>query len=161
VWFFSRSKQRLWEKGETSGNYLYVRAISMDCDQDSLIISVDPAGPVCHKLTSSCFDESGNLGGHDFLYQLEAIIRQRAENQGTDSYTRRLLDRGIDRIIQKLGEEAVEVVIASKNNNLDLLKGEISDLLYHLLVLMHIKEIGLNEISEVLRLRHERSTAGG
>jgi len=159
VWFFSRSRNRLWQKGETSGNYLYVKDMKLDCDQDSLLISVKPAGPVCHRGTTGCFGEESDAGNADFLYQLENIIQQRASESGTKSYTRTLLDRGIDRIAQKVGEEAVEVVIAAKNNNQELLRGEIADLLYHLLVLMHAQGTGLDEVSQVLRSRHDQRTA--
>lgn len=154
VWFFSRSRNRLWQKGETSGNYLLVKNIKPDCDQDALLIFVRPAGPVCHRGTPGCFDEECDSISSDFLYQLEIIIQQRASEAGTESYTRKLLDRDIDRIAQKVGEEAVEVVIAAKNMDQELLKGEMADLLYHLMVLMLAKGIGLDEISQVLRLRH-------
>ncbi len=156
VWFFSRSRNRLWQKGETSCNYLLVKNIKLDCDQDSLLISVRPAGPVCHRGTTGCFDEECDSISSDFLYQLDIILQQRASEAGTESYTRKLLDRGIDRIAQKVGEEAVEVVIAAKNRDQELLKGEMADLLYHLMVLMYAKGIGLDEISQVLRSRHEQ-----
>lgn len=155
VWFFSRSKNRLWEKGETSGNYLYLKHISIDCDSDALLVQVLPVGPVCHRGTTGCFDEATEGEKSDFLYTLEHIIAQRASAEGEESYTRKLLSKGIDRIAQKVGEEAVEVVIASKNNDNELLKGEMADLLYHLLVLMHKKDIRLHDISEVLSLRHQ------
>ncbi|MBK9290921.1 MAG: bifunctional phosphoribosyl-AMP cyclohydrolase/phosphoribosyl-ATP diphosphatase HisIE [Bacteroidetes bacterium] len=159
VWFFSRSKNRLWEKGETSGNYLNVKEISVDCDQDTLLLQVVPEGPVCHRGTTSCFDEEIRAAGPDFLYQLEAIIRQRAGEDSSVSYTRKLLDRGLDRMAQKVGEEAVEVVISAKNDDLQLLKGEMADLLYHLMVLMYAKGIRLSEVSEVLRQRHKARTS--
>ncbi|HMM12513.1 MAG TPA: bifunctional phosphoribosyl-AMP cyclohydrolase/phosphoribosyl-ATP diphosphatase HisIE [Bacteroidales bacterium] len=156
VWFFSRSKGRLWEKGETSGNYLYVNSISCDCDKDALLVKATPAGMVCHRQTETCFEETSE-GKTDFLYALEQIIRERTSATEEESYTRRLLSRGIDRIAQKVGEEAVEVVIAAKNDDTGLLRGEMADLLYHLLVLMSAKGIALHEVSEVLRLRHRKS----
>lgn len=157
VWFFSRSKNRLWEKGETSGNYLYFRSMRIDCDGDALLVKVLPAGPVCHRDTIGCFDEANDDIKPDFLYTLEQIIAQRATSSEETSYTRKLLNRGLDRIAQKVGEEAVEVVIASKNEDKELLKGEMADLLYHLLVLMCKKNIRLQDVSEVLRQRHQFS----
>lgn len=155
VWFFSRSRKRLWVKGETSGNYLYLKHISIDCDGDALLAQVLPVGPVCHRGTTACFDEETDGEKPDFLYMLEQIIAQRASAAGEASYTRKLLSKGIDRIAQKVGEEAVEVVIASKNDDNELLKGEMADLLYHLLVLMYKKDIRLKDVGEVLRLRHQ------
>lgn len=155
VWFFSRSKNRLWEKGESSGNYLYLKNISIDCDGDALLVQVLPVGPVCHRGTPSCFDDEAHKEKFDFFNTLEQIIAQRASAAGEESYTRKLLSRGLDRIAQKVGEEAVEVVIASKNNDDEKLKGEMADLLYHLLVLMHHKNIRLHEVSEVLWQRHK------
>lgn len=157
VWFFSRSKNRLWEKGETSGNYLYLKSMRIDCDGDALLVQVLPAGPVCHRGTAGCFDEVNIDNKPDFFYTLEQIIAQRATAPEESSYTRKLLNRGLDRIAQKVGEEAVEVVIASKNEDKELLKGEMADLLYHLLVLMYKKNIRLQDVSEVLKQRHQSS----
>lgn len=151
VTFFSRSKNRLWTKGETSGNFLYVKEIFSDCDNDTLLIKVNPAGPVCHKGSTSCF---GNDTAKGFLYQLENIINKRIDSNATDSYTNKLFHKGINKIAQKVGEEAVELVIESKDDNMDLFKNEAADLLYHLLILLKSKGTGLEKVEEVLRSRH-------
>jgi phosphoribosyl-ATP pyrophosphohydrolase/phosphoribosyl-AMP cyclohydrolase len=151
VTFFSRSKNRLWTKGETSGNYLYVADIQVDCDNDTILIKVNPAGPTCHKGTNSCFGDDTAKG---FLYNLEQIINQRIDNNEPDSYTNKLYKKGINKVAQKVGEEAVELVIESKDNNDDLFKNEAADLLYHLLILLKAKGCSLREIEEVLRERH-------
>ena len=152
VTFFSRSKHRLWTKGETSGNYLTVKKITADCDSDSLLIMVDPAGPVCHTGSNSCFgdDESGK-----FIYQLEKIINQRIDDNVPDSYTNKIFREGINRAAQKVGEEAVELIIESKDNNPELFKNEAADLLYHLLILLKCKGITLSEIEDKLKNRHK------
>src|SRR4030042_3442171 len=126
VTFFSRSKFRLWTKGETSGNYLIVKIITEDCDNDSLLIKVDPAGPVCHTGNTSCFDNDPASG---FLYGLEKIISQRIDNDIPDSYTNKIFKKGINKAAQKVGEEAVELIIEAKDNNIDLFKNEAADLL--------------------------------
>lgn len=151
VTFFSRSKNRLWTKGETSGNYLTVRNIATDCDNDTILISVDPAGPVCHKGNTSCFDNDSPSG---FLYKLERIVNQRIEDNVRDSYTNKIFREGINRAAQKVGEEAVELIIEAKDNNIDLFKNEAADLLYHLLILLKVKGTRLSEIEEVLISRH-------
>jgi phosphoribosyl-ATP pyrophosphohydrolase/phosphoribosyl-AMP cyclohydrolase len=151
VTFFSRSKQRLWTKGETSGNFLAVAEILSDCDNDALLIRVVPAGPVCHLGTYSCF---GDREARGFLYDLEKIISERIDEDVSDSYTNKLYHKGINKIAQKVGEEAVELVIEAKDNNADLFKNEAADLLYHLLVLLKAKSINLREIEEVLAGRH-------
>ena len=150
VTFFSRSRQRLWTKGETSGNFLKVVNIHPDCDQDSLLIQVLPAGPVCHTGTESCFGIEGTKG---FLYGLESIIRDRIMQQSDASYTARLFRMGINAIAQKVGEEAVEVVIAAKDDNQTLFEGEVADLLYHLLLLCYIKGSSLESVESVLQQR--------
>lgn len=147
VTFFSRSKQRLWTKGETSGNFLYTKDILLDCDQDTLLIKVDPVGPACHKGTTSCFAEETPKG---FLYKLEQSIHQRIDEDTDGSYTNKLYKRGINKIAQKVGEEAVELVIEAKDSNDDLFKNEAADLLYHLLILLRAKNFTLAEIEEVL-----------
>jgi phosphoribosyl-ATP pyrophosphohydrolase/phosphoribosyl-AMP cyclohydrolase len=152
VTFFSRSKNRLWTKGETSGNYLFVKEILTDCDNDSLLVKVDPAGPVCHTGSTSCFDEETAKG---FIYELEQIIDQRIENNANDSYTNKLYRKGINKVAQKVGEEAVELIIEAKDNNIDLFKNEAADLLYHLLILLKAKNISLESIEEVLSERHK------
>jgi phosphoribosyl-AMP cyclohydrolase / phosphoribosyl-ATP pyrophosphohydrolase len=153
VTFFSRSKNRLWTKGETSGNFLYVEDISPDCDNDSILIKVNPAGPVCHTGNTSCFGGETSKG---FVYNLERIIYQRINNNIEDSYTNRLYKKGINKVAQKVGEEAVELVIESKDNNIDLFKNEAADLLYHLLILLKAKDVSLESVEEVLKKRHEK-----
>ena len=151
VTFFSRSKNRLWTKGESSGNFLYVKEITTDCDNDALLIKVDPAGPVCHTGTRSCFNNDTSKG---FLYKLEQIVNQRIEENAADSYTNRIFRQGINKTVQKVGEEAVELIIEAKDNNLDLFRNEAADLLYHLLILFKAKGVTLTEIEECLALRH-------
>jgi len=152
VTFFSRSKNRLWTKGETSGNFLFVKDILPDCDNDSILIKADPAGPVCHTGSTSCFSEESPKG---FIYQLEQIINQRIEEDATNSYTNKLYKEGINKVAQKVGEEAVELIIESKDNNADLFKNEAADLLYHLLILLKAKGFSLQVIEEVLKERHK------
>jgi phosphoribosyl-ATP pyrophosphohydrolase/phosphoribosyl-AMP cyclohydrolase len=152
VTFFSRSKNRLWTKGETSGNFLYVETIQPDCDNDSILIKVTPAGPVCHTGSTSCFAEETAKG---FIYKLEEVINQRIDNNSTESYTNRLYKKGINKVAQKVGEEAVELVIEAKDDNIDLFKNEAADLLYHLLILLKTKGINLQSIEEVLKERHK------
>jgi phosphoribosyl-ATP pyrophosphohydrolase/phosphoribosyl-AMP cyclohydrolase len=153
VTFFSRSKNRLWTKGETSENYLFVEEIFSDCDNDSVLIKVRPAGPVCHTGSTSCFNEETVKG---FIYELEQVIIQRIDNDTNDSYTNRLYKKGINKVAQKVGEEAVELVIESKDDNIDLFRNEAADLLYHLLILIKAKGINLQSIEEVLKKRHEK-----
>lgn len=153
VTFFSRSKNRLWTKGETSGNFLYVKEIQSDCDNDSILIKVDPAGPVCHTGTTSCFSDETAKG---FIYRLEDIINQRIENDTNDSYTNKIFKKGINKVAQKVGEEAVELIIEAKDDNIDLFRNEAADLLYHLLILLKAKGINLLDIEEVLRERHKK-----
>jgi phosphoribosyl-ATP pyrophosphohydrolase/phosphoribosyl-AMP cyclohydrolase len=152
VTFFSRSKNRLWTKGETSGNFLIVKEITTDCDKDSILIKVDPAGPVCHTGQISCFGEDQSKG---FLYKLEQIVDQRITSDAPDSYTNRIFKDGINKAAQKVGEEAVELIIEAKDNNIDLFKNEAADLLYHLLILFKIKGVALREIEECLKDRHK------
>jgi phosphoribosyl-ATP pyrophosphohydrolase/phosphoribosyl-AMP cyclohydrolase len=153
VTFFSRSKNRLWTKGETSGNYLEVVEILSDCDNDSLIVKVNPAGPTCHTGSTSCFGEETARG---FIYQLEQVIRQRIEKDDEGSYTNKLYKKGINKVAQKVGEEAVELIIESKDDNIDLFKNEAADLLYHLLILLKAKGVCLENIEEVLKGRHKK-----
>ena len=152
VTFFSRSKNRLWTKGETSGNYLYVKNISIDCDNDTLLIKVNPAGPVCHTGSTSCFGEETAKG---FLYQLEQIINQRIEDNAPDSYTNKIYRQGINKAAQKVGEEAVELIIEAKDDNIELFKNEAADLLYHLLILFKSKGVAFSEIEDCLLKRHK------
>jgi len=153
VTFFSRSKNRLWTKGETSGNFLYVEEILSDCDNDSILIKVNPAGPVCHTGSTSCFNEETAKG---FIYELEQIIKQRIENDANDSYTNKLYKKGINKVAQKVGEEAVELIIEAKDNDKCLFENEAADLLYHLLILLKSKNSGLQRIEEVLKERHNK-----
>jgi phosphoribosyl-AMP cyclohydrolase / phosphoribosyl-ATP pyrophosphohydrolase len=153
VTFFSRSKNRLWTKGETSGNFLHVVEIIEDCDQDTLLIKAIPDGPTCHTGSTSCFGEESAKG---FLYKLEDIINQRITDNTEGSYTNKLFQKGINKVAQKVGEEAVELVIESKDNNLDLFKNEAADLLYHLLILLKAKGVNLGSVEEVLKERHKK-----
>ena len=153
VTFFSRSRNMLWTKGETSGNYLYVKEIRADCDSDSLLILANPAGPVCHTGSFSCFGEDTARG---FLYKLEEIISQRIDNETEGSYTNKIFSKGINKIAQKVGEEAVELVIEAKDNNDDQFKNEAADLLYHLLILLKAKSVSLTDIEKVLTERHRK-----
>jgi phosphoribosyl-ATP pyrophosphohydrolase/phosphoribosyl-AMP cyclohydrolase len=155
VTFFSRSKNRLWTKGETSGNYLYVEEILSDCDNDSILIKVNPAGPVCHTGSTACFGDETAKG---FIYELEHVIDQRIENNIDESYTNKLYKKGINKVAQKVGEEAVELIIEAKDNNIDLFRNEAADLLYHLLILLKAKGVNLQNIEEVLKKRHDPPT---
>jgi len=151
VTFFSRTKNRLWTKGETSGNYLFVKEITTDCDNDSILIKVDPAGPVCHTGTKSCFGEESANG---FLYKLEQIINKRIDEKTEGSYTNKIFQQGINRAAQKVGEEAVELIIEAKDDNIDLFKNEAADMLYHLLILLKMKGTSISEIEKCLKDRH-------
>ncbi|MFT5077581.1 MAG: phosphoribosyl-ATP pyrophosphohydrolase/phosphoribosyl-AMP cyclohydrolase [Planctomycetota bacterium] len=150
VTFFSRSKQRLWTKGETSGNFLEVVNILEDCDQDSLLIKVHPKGPSCHKGTENCFDDNSV---HGFLYELEQTIAKRVEEGDESSYTVSLFKKGMNKIIQKFGEEAIELVIEAKDDNDILFKNEAADLFYHLLVMFNAKNMKIADIEKILRER--------
>lgn len=155
VTFFSRSKQRLWTKGETSDNFLHVKEIVADCDADTILIKAVPAGPTCHTGADTCFNET-NIGQAQFLnYLQQQIIRDRKNNPSDTSYTTSLFKKGVNKIAQKVGEEAVEVVIEAKDDNDNLFKGEVADLLFHLLVLLEHKNIDLDEVIGVLRSRHQ------
>ncbi len=147
VTFFSRTKNRLWTKGEKSGNFLNVRSITKDCDNDTLLIKVVPTNVVCHTGSFSCFGQKERKG---FLYELEEKISQRIEENNPHSYTNYLYQKGINKVAQKVGEEAVELIIEAKDNNMELFKNETADLLYHLLVLLKSKNTQLEEIEEVL-----------
>ncbi|MGA0560413.1 bifunctional phosphoribosyl-AMP cyclohydrolase/phosphoribosyl-ATP diphosphatase HisIE [Larkinella sp. VNQ87] len=155
VTFFSRSKQRLWTKGETSNNFLYVKQMLVDCDGDTLLIKAQPAGPTCHTGADTCFDEV-NRGKGLFLNYLQNVIRDRKQNPSESSYTAALFKKGVNKIAQKVGEEAVELVIEAKDSNDDLFKGEAADLLYHYLILLEQKNIDLDEVIAVLQQRHAK-----
>lgn len=153
VTFFSRSKNRLWTKGETSGNYLEVVEILPDCDNDSILIKANAAGPTCHTGSTSCFAEETAKG---FIYKLEKVINQRIDNNEENSYTNKLYKKGINKVAQKVGEEAVELVIEAKDDNIDLFKNEAADLLYHLLILLKTKGVNFQNIEEILKVRHKK-----
>lgn len=148
VTFFSRSKNRLWTKGEESGHFLKVKDIKIDCDDDTLLIKADPLGPVCHTGQDTCFNETNT--STDFLQKLGSIILDRKANPSDQSYTSSLFKKGINKIAQKVGEEAVELVIEAKDNNDDLFKNEAADLLYHYMILLAAKNYSLNDIIKVL-----------
>ena len=154
VTFFSRSKNRLWTKGEESGNFLLVKEIKVDCDNDTLLIKVNPVGPVCHTGSDTCWDEKNS--NENFLQQLEQIITDRKNNPSSTSYTSALFEKGINKIAQKVGEEAVELVIESKDNNEELFKNEAADLLFHYMILLQAKGFTLNDIADVLKSRHSK-----
>jgi phosphoribosyl-ATP pyrophosphohydrolase/phosphoribosyl-AMP cyclohydrolase len=159
VTFYSRTRQKLWTKGETSGNYLTVREIVADCDNDTLLMKAIPAGPVCHTGSDTCFDETNDpelMTSSEFLLYLEEVIHDRREHPIEGSYTNHLFSRGINKIAQKVGEEAVELVIEAKDDNKPLFLGEAADLMYHMLVLLAQKNIRLDEVIEVLKGRHSR-----
>lgn len=154
VTFYSRSKKRLWTKGEESKNFLHVTDILVDCDNDTILIKAIPAGPVCHTGNDTCFNEE-NVNA-DFLYELESIIENRKQNPDSESYTSSLFAKGINKIAQKVGEEAVEVVIEAKDDNIDLFKNEAADLLYHYLILLSAKNVKLNDVLDVLKQRNKK-----
>lgn len=155
VTFFSRSKQRLWTKGEESGNFLQLVSLAVDCDNDALLIKVNPVGPVCHKGTDTCWEEE-NLSSFGFLTELENIIQNRKENmENEDSYVSSLFKSGINKIAQKVGEEAVEVVIEAKDNDDSLFLNESADLLFHYLILLQAKSFTLQDVEKILRERHK------
>lgn len=165
VTFFSRTKNRLWTKGEESGNFLKLIDIQLDCDQDTLLVTVDPIGPTCHKGTDTCWGEK-NVQAFGFLSSLEEIIQNRKDQaegrtpieEGTKpSYVSSLFQKGINKVAQKVGEEAVEVVIEAKDNNDGLFLDESADLLFHYLILLQAKGFKLNDIVDVLKVRHNKS----
>jgi len=151
VTFYSRTKQRLWTKGETSGNFLHVVDIKVDCDKDSILIKARPAGPVCHTGADTCFEESNQAWT---LNALQELIITRKRNPQPGSYTNSLFEKGINKIAQKVGEEAVELVIEAKDDNRELFLGEAADLMYHYLVLLAAKEYRLEDVLDVLQQRH-------
>jgi phosphoribosyl-ATP pyrophosphohydrolase/phosphoribosyl-AMP cyclohydrolase len=154
VTFFSRAKNRLWTKGEESGNFLKVVEIKMDCDNDTFLIKANPLGPVCHTGSDTCWSEK-NTEDYSFLHVLESVIQDRKNNPKVGSYTNLLFDKGLNKIAQKVGEEAVELVIEAKDNNTELFKNEAADLLYHLLILFVEKGIPLNDVLSILKERQK------
>ncbi len=153
VTFFSRSKNRLWTKGETSGNFLEVVSMQEDCDGDAILVKAKPLGPVCHTGADTCFEEA-NTTQTAFIDQLRGIIKERKENPSASSYTSSLFAKGINKLAQKVGEEAVELVIEAKDDNKELFLGEAADLLFHYLVLLEAKDYSLDEVVAVLKQRH-------
>jgi phosphoribosyl-ATP pyrophosphohydrolase/phosphoribosyl-AMP cyclohydrolase len=153
VTFYSRSKKRLWTKGEESGNHLQLRQILLDCDKDSLLIKAEPKGPVCHTGADTCWSEKNHK--EDFLYYLEHIIELRRTGIDEKSYVRQLFNKGINKIAQKVGEEAVELVIESKDVNHALFLDEAADLLFHYLILLQAKNCSLSDVVKVLEQRHQ------
>ena len=153
VTFFSRSKKRLWTKGEESGNFLYFQEYAVDCDKDALLFKVNPVGPVCHTGTDTCWQEDNR--SDDFLCYLETVIEQRKTGHDESSYVNLLFKKGINKIAQKVGEEAIELVIESKDNNDNLFLNEAADLLFHYLILLNSKGFKLDDIKSVLKKRHK------
>ena len=151
VTFYSRTKERLWTKGETSGNFLLVKEIFPDCDQDTLLIKALPTGPVCHTGSQTCFNEKNTKG---FLYQLEGVIADRKSNPKEGSYTTELFEKGINKIAQKVGEEATELIIEAKDDNDNLFLNEAADLMYHILVLLAEKGFKMADVENILAERH-------
>ena len=150
VTFFSRSKNRLWTKGETSGNYLELMDWKLDCDNDTILIKAKPLGPTCHKGTTTCFAEETDKG---FLYELQQTISDKIDNNDENSYTNELYKKGINKVAQKVGEEAVELVIEAKDNNDELFLNEASDLLYHYLILLKAKGFKIEDVEKILKSR--------
>ena len=150
VTFFSRSKNRLWTKGETSGNYLELMDWQLDCDNDTILIKAKPLGPTCHKGTTTCFAEETDKG---FLYELQQTISDKIDNNDENSYTNELYKRGINKVAQKVGEEAVELVIEAKDDNDELFLNEAADLLYHYLILLKAKGFTIEDVEKVLNSR--------
>jgi phosphoribosyl-ATP pyrophosphohydrolase/phosphoribosyl-AMP cyclohydrolase len=156
VTFWSRTRSRLWQKGETSGNTLTVSSIAVDCDGDALLVKAHPAGPTCHTGAFTCFGEGKDGSGSAVINKLEEIIRDRAKKLPDESYTASLLKQGTARIAQKVGEEAVETVVAAMQKDCDALKEEAADLLYHLLVLLQDQGVSMDDVSNVLKKRMEK-----
>jgi len=153
VTFFSRSKNRLWTKGEESGNHLQLRQILVDCDKDTLLIKAEPKGPVCHTGADTCWSEKNHK--EDFLYYLEHIVELRRNSTEEKSYVKSLFSKGINKIAQKVGEEAIELVIEAKDVNRELFLNEAADLLFHYIVLLQAKDCSLSDVIQVLQQRHQ------
>ena len=153
VCFFSRSRQRLWTKGEESGHFLFVKEMLADCDRDSLLVKVNPVGPTCHTGQDTCWGEKNEEA--DFLFYLQRYLQKRKEDSPEVSYTARLIGKGINKVAQKVGEEAVELVIEAKDNNEELFLNEAADLMYHYIVLLIAKGYGLEDVIGVLKGRHK------
>lgn len=153
VTFYSRSKKRLWTKGEESGNHLKLKQLLVDCDNDTLLVKAEPEGPVCHTGADTCWSEKNHKD--DFLYYLEHIIQLRRQSSDESSYVRSLFNKGINKIAQKVGEEAVELVIEAKDVNPELFLNEAADLLFHYLILLQAKNCSLQDVIQVLQQRHQ------
>ncbi|MBG9586697.1 bifunctional phosphoribosyl-AMP cyclohydrolase/phosphoribosyl-ATP diphosphatase HisIE [Cytobacillus firmus] len=162
TWFFSRSRNELWHKGATSGNTQKIVEMKLDCDQDAIVVLAEPAGPACHKGTVSCFEErvygeeSGSFSDYEILNTLEKVIEEREKTRPEGAYTTYLFEKGVDKILKKVGEESAEVIIAAKNRDKDELKWEAADLIYHLMVLLREQELPFSEVLKVLNKRHEK-----
>lgn len=154
VTFFSRSKNRLWTKGEESGHFLEVKSIAVDCDKDTLLIKAHPLGPTCHTGADTCWSERNH--SEDFLYYLEDIIKLRKQVAPSESYVAQLFSKGMNKIAQKVGEEAVELVIEAKDNNNALFLNEAADLLFHYLLLLNAKGFSLQDVKQILQQRHSK-----
>ncbi len=157
VTFWSRSKQRLWTKGETSGHYLLVKEIAADCDSDALLIAAEPVGPACHLGTATCWGDAPRSRAERlaFLGQLESIIAARLSDRPPGSYTTKLTDEGLGRLAQKVGEEGVELALAAVTQSDDKILGEAADLLFHMLLLLKAKGLSLAQVADTLKARHE------
>ncbi|MDZ5474141.1 bifunctional phosphoribosyl-AMP cyclohydrolase/phosphoribosyl-ATP diphosphatase HisIE [Bacillus sp. 31A1R] len=163
TWFYSRSRQELWHKGATSGNTQKIVEMKFDCDKDAVVVLVEPTGPACHNGTTSCFTESllkedeaaASLKDYEILLALEKVIHEREQNRPEGAYTTYLFEKGVDKILKKVGEEASEVIIAAKNRDAEELKWEAADLLYHLMVLFTEQKLSFKEVLKVLKKRHE------
>ena len=153
VTFYSRTKQRLWTKGETSGHFLHLVDMHLDCDRDTLLVKVTPVGPVCHTGQDTCFNEDNKK--RDFLHYLQGVIQDRKNNPAENSYTAKLFQKGINKVAQKVGEEAVELVIEAKDDNEELFLNEAADLMYHYLVLLTAKGYQLDDVIQILEGRHK------
>jgi len=161
TWFYSRSRQELWHKGETSGNTQSVVEMKYDCDKDALLVLVNPKGPACHNGTTSCFTGSGSqtnsdTGSYTILETLEKLIMDREAQRPEGAYTTYLFEKGVDKILKKVGEESAEVIIAAKNRDPEELKWESADLIYHLMVLLVEQKLPFNEVLKVLNERHKK-----
>lgn len=153
VTFYSRSKKRLWTKGEVSKNYLLIKKILIDCDRDTLLIKAEPTGPICHKGTDTCWKEMNKM---NFLFHLENIISNRVNQKDENSYVVKLLKKGVNKISQKLGEEAVEMIIESKDDNRSLFLNESADLLFHYILLLYSKGVTIHNVINLLEKRHKK-----
>jgi phosphoribosyl-ATP pyrophosphohydrolase/phosphoribosyl-AMP cyclohydrolase len=154
VTFFSRSRGKLWTKGEESGNHLLLRSLAIDCDGDTLLVKAEPTGPVCHTGADTCWSEINHTP--DFLRHLEEIIRLRRKSGDKSSYVNSLISKGVNKVAQKVGEEAVELVIEAKDDNRELFLNEAADLLFHYLILLNIKDHTLQDVVDVLQKRHSK-----